>query len=221
MRRAQVFDLLADFTADQHGLFTRAQAASIGVSDQVLEYFLGAGDLERVARGVYRFRRDLPDRRQGLWAAWLQLAPEQTAYERTRATEIPDAVVSHTSAADLYELGVLFPERHEFTVSVPRRTRRADVRLHRDQISEGEWEVVDGLPATRPQRIVIDLLADRRDADHVAHAAADALDRELVTRAELESQLAPFAAHYGGPEGDGSYMLSFLLAEDAAELVKG
>jgi hypothetical protein len=129
--------------------------------------------------------------------------------------------VSHASAADLYELGVLFPERHEFTVTSPKRTRRADVRLHRARLSESEWEVRDGLPVTRPQRIVADLLADHRDTDHVAHVVADALGRELVTRAELESELGPFAAHHAGPDGDGSYMLGVLLAEDVAELAGG
>lgn len=89
MKRAEVFDTLVDFTSDQHGLFTRAQASSAGISDQVLEYFLRAGDLDRVARGVYRFRRDLPDQHEDIWAAWLQLAPEPPTTARRLETVSP------------------------------------------------------------------------------------------------------------------------------------
>lgn len=68
--------------------------------------------LERVAHGVYRLTTaPIPDHME-LRAAWLQLAPDIPAWERTSA----QGVVSHRSAAALYGLGHLPADRHEFTI---------------------------------------------------------------------------------------------------------
>lgn len=64
---------------------------------------------------------------QELRAAWLQLAPNVPAWERTRE----QGVVSHRSAAALYGIGHLPADLHEFTVQDRKQTRRQDVRLHR------------------------------------------------------------------------------------------
>jgi hypothetical protein len=50
----------------------------------------------------------------------------------------PDqGVVSHRSAAALYGLGHLPADRHEFTLPTRRQTRRADVRLHPQELESG------------------------------------------------------------------------------------
>jgi hypothetical protein len=129
MRRGEVFDRLAELTRRQLGLVTRAQAGRVGVPDRELLRYLCARDLERVAHGVYRFRRDLDDLHQPLWAAWLQLDPARTAAERVAGPGVPDAIVSHESAADIYWIGNLYADIHTFTVSEPRTSGRRDVRL--------------------------------------------------------------------------------------------
>ena len=220
MGRQATLDRMSEYTQDQHGLITRAQALALAISDQLLEHYLRAGDLERVARGVYRFRRDVPLPDQDIWAAWLQLAPERPAWERDREP-VPDAIASHATAAHLYGLGVLFPHPFEFTLTRARRTRRRELRLYVAAVARDEWESLDGLPATRPLRIVTDLLSTHRDPDHVAHAMVDALDRGLVTEADLRGALASFSSELGGPAGDGDYVLGYLREQAAGELRPG
>jgi hypothetical protein len=217
MRRGEVFDRLAELTRRQLGLVTRAQAGRVGVPDRELLRYLCARDLERVAHGVYRFRRDLDDLHQPLWAAWLQLDPARTAAERVAGPGVPDAIVSHESAADIYWIGNLYADIHTFTVSEPRTSGRRDVRLVAAPLQPDEWEVVDGLPLTRPQRIVADLLTDGRDGGHVASVALHALRQGQVTEAELVAALAPFSEGFGLPPDDGADLLYVLGATEAAE----
>src|SRR5262245_21988175 len=78
---------LADAAEDQWGLVTRRQAEAAGVSRATIARLTAAGTgppvLERVASGVYRLRGGpLPDHAD-LRAAWLQLAPDVPAWQRT------------------------------------------------------------------------------------------------------------------------------------------
>lgn len=217
MRRREVFDRLAELTRRQLGLVTRAQAGRAGVPDRELLRYLCARDLQRVAHGVYRFRRDLDDLHQPLWAAWLQLDPARTAAERVAGPGVPDAVVSHESAADIYWIGNLYADIHTFTVAEPKTTSRRDVRLVAAPLRPDEWEVVDGLPLTRPHRIVADLLNDAHDGSHVGTVALDALRQGQVTEAELVAALAPFAEGFGCAPNDGADLLYVMRATEAAE----
>lgn len=96
-----------------------------------------------------------------LRAAWLQLDPATPAWQRLRSDDT--AVVSHRSAAALYGLGDLIADTHEFTVARRVQTRRADVRLYRRPVPRADRDIVDGLPVTRPHRIVADLLTQHED----------------------------------------------------------
>ena len=213
MRWREAFDRLADHTQGQHGLVTRAQAHLAGVDDRTLHRLVRDGDLERVARGVYRFRRDRVGEHQDLWAAWLRLDPASSPYERKRRPGAPDAVVSHESAAKLYGLGGLRPTTHTFTVPRPRPAGHRDIRLVVAPVRRDEWELEAGLPTTRPRRIVADLLADGMDEERVLGVAQDALRWWHLLEGELAEVLAPFAERYGGPPGDGEWLLRRLLAD--------
>lgn len=133
-----------------------------------------------------------------LRAAWLQLNPQLAAWRRQRAEE---GVVSHRSAAQVYELGDLIAEVHEFIVPMRRQTRRGDVRLRVGRVQASEWELVDGLPATRPQRLVADLLATREDGSAIAMIAAQAVRRGLVGRDELADSVDQYAPRFRLPGG--------------------
>jgi Transcriptional regulator, AbiEi antitoxin len=216
VRWREAFDRLADHTQGQHGLVTRAQAHLAGVGDRDLHRLLRGGDLERVARGVYRFRRDLDAEHQDVWAAWLRLDPTAEPYERKRRPGGPDAVVSHESAAELYGIGALRPAVHTFTVPRPRRPGHRDIRLVVAPLRRDEWELEAGLPTARPGRIVADLLAGGYDEQQVARVAKDALRWWHLLESDLAEVLAPFAERYGGPSGDGQWLLRRLLADRPA-----
>jgi predicted transcriptional regulator of viral defense system len=199
---------LALIAEDQWGLITRRQAEAAGVSTATLQRLSSEGSaLERVARGVYHLAGAPVVDQIDLRAAWLQLAPERLAWERR-----PDeGVVSHRSAAALLELGHLPADRHEFTVPGRRQSRRADVRIHRSQLKEGEYSILRGLPVTTAARTAADLLADREDPGAVAQVIVDALRKKREWPRHIAAALSPRAAQFGLRRGDGYGALAQLL----------
>jgi len=208
VERAPIYARLARFATDQWGLITRRQAQAAGVSPATLKRLASAGvGLDRMAHGVYRLAgAPLPDH-PDLRAAWLQLAPEVPAWQRTPE----QGVVSHRSAARLYGIGNLAADRHEFTLPVRRQSRRADVRLHHRSLGARQWSTLSGLPVTRPSRIVSDLLGDHEDPDAVAQIATDALTNVFDDAGTVADELASHAAHFGLQRGDGLALLRWLL----------
>ena len=202
---------LAEISAEQWGLITTAQAAAVGISRKALGRFADRGVLERYGHGVYRVAGTPADPRDELRAAWLALDPARVAGIRLR-DEIP-AVVSHRSAAHLHQLGDLDADRHEFTLAGRRQTRRTDVRLHKATLSTADWVLVDGLPCTTEIRTIADLAVDRTDGGHLAGIVRDALTVRHVKIDHLAKALAPHAARYGAPAGDGEALLTRFLDE--------
>ena len=205
--RYSTLSRLAEIAEDQWGLITRRQAERAGVSQATLQRLATTGILDRVAQGVYRLTGAPPPDHLELRAAWLQLAPEVPAWERT-----PDqGVVSHRSAAALYGLGHLPADRHEFTLPVRRQSRRKDVRLHQRPVSPSERVVLHGMPVTRPSRIAADLLDDKEDPEAVAQVIADAIRSIYDYPGTFADALAPHAARFGLRRGDGLALLRWLL----------
>lgn len=198
---------LAQLAQDQWGLVTRRQAEQAGISPATLQRLSSESVLERVAHGVYRLSgAPSPDHLE-LRAAWLQLAPEVPAWERTPT----QGVVSHRSAAALYGLGHLPADRHEFTLPVRRQSRKPDVRLHQRDLTDSERITLRGLPVTRPARIAADLLADREDPEGVGHVIADAIRSVYDYPGTFADALAPHAAKFGLRRHDGIALLGWLL----------
>lgn len=202
---------LADIAAEQWGLVTSAQARARGVSAQTMARLCDQGALERTTHGVYRFCGVPPDPADELRAAWLTLDPSRRAAERIR--DRSPAVVSHRSAAGVHGLGDLEADLHEFTTPTRKQSRRPDIRFHRGDLAAGEWIVVDGLPVTTVARTIADLAAARVDGGHLARVVRDALTRKQANDREVSAALAPCAARYDAPEGDGEALLARFLEE--------
>ena len=200
---------LQELAQDQWGLVTRRQIESVGIGATTLDRLTAPGGaLERVALGVYQLvGAPVPDHRD-LRAAWLQLAPETPAWERTAE----QGVVSHRSAASVYGLGDLPADRHDFTLPRRRQTRRPDVRIHVRHLDDGKWVSLRGLPVTRPARIASDLLWDHEDPEAVARIAADAIRATGDRPGAFADALAPHAGRFGLRKSDGLALLRWLLA---------
>jgi hypothetical protein len=164
-----------------------------------------------VAHGVYRVIGSPDPGHLGLRAAWLQLDPQAPAWERVRSPDV--AVVSHRSAAEVYGLGDLIADTHEFSVPVRTQTRRGDVRLYLRGVEAGDRAIVKGLPVTRPHRIVADLLAAHEDGSAIATIAAEAVSRGLTTPDEIAAAVAPLARRYQAR--NGAALANRLLADAA------
>jgi predicted transcriptional regulator of viral defense system len=200
---------LAGLAEDQWGLLTRRQAEkTAGVSAATLQRLSRPGGvLERTAHGVYHLAGAPLPPHPGLRSAWLALAPGALAWERNPT----QGTVSHRSAAELWGLGDLPADRHEFTLPERRQTRRADVRLHRGHVGDGEIAILGGLPVTSPARIATDLLADREEPEAVARVVADALRMKKEGAGHFRTALAPRAAQLHFRRGDGLAVLAWLL----------
>ena len=206
---------LAGLAAGQWGLFTAAQAQQEGLTRAQLTRLVQAEVVERCSHGVYLIRGAGTDALLDLRAAWLHLDPARTAADRL-GDGPAGPVISHASAANLLGLGDLDADRYEFTVPVRKQTRRADVLLHRGQLAAADVVVRDGLPVTRPERTVIDLLAAGHDGEHVAGVLGAAVRNRAIDVHEVARRIGPFAARYGCPAGDGDRLLDQLLRLDGA-----
>lgn len=198
---------LAELTEDQWGLVTRRQAERAGVSRATIQRLVAAGVLRRLAHGVYQVIGVPTPDVASLRAAWLQLAPDAAAWDRTA----DQGVVSHRSAAAVLGLGHLPADRHEFVLPVRRQSRRPDVRLHLRSLPAGDWAHVSGLPVTTPARTAADLLDDEEDPGAAGQVVADALRTGRETPRAFTRALGRHAAHHGLPTGDGAALLELLL----------
>lgn len=193
---------------EQWGLITRAQARAEGIAPSSFARMIGDGRLERVAHGVYRVRGAGEADHLALRAAWLQLDPRTPAW--LRVGDLRGPVISHSSAADLYGVGDLRPDVHEFTLHARRQSRRPDVRLHRGIVSADDRTTLLGLPVTRAARMIADLLADHVDPSAVAQITAQVIERGLEDPATIAEQIAPFASRFRFRRGDGEALLEHL-----------
>lgn len=199
---------IAEIAEEQWGLITRQQAENASIPARTFGR-LTADDsvLRRVAHGVYQLNGTPEPDHLPLRAAWLQLAPAVPRWERTAA----EGVISHRSAAELYGLGHLPADRHEFTVAERQRVRRPDVRIHTRKLDDTEWIMFRGLPVTRPSRIASDLLFDHADPGAVGQVIVDALRHVYDYPGTFAEALAPHAGRFGLRRGDGVALLKWLL----------
>ncbi|MGH3303043.1 MAG: type IV toxin-antitoxin system AbiEi family antitoxin domain-containing protein [Streptosporangiaceae bacterium] len=208
MQRQSGLLRLQELAQDQWGLVTRQQVLAAGVGTTTLERLTAPGSgLERVATGVYRLVVAPIADHLDLRAAWLQLAPTVPAWERTAN----QGVVSHRSAAAVYGLGHFPADRHEFTMTKRRQTRRQDVRVHLRVVDDRELANLRGLPVTRPSRIASDLLRDHEDPEGIARLIADAIRLAYEDPGAFADGLAPHAARFGLAKGSGLELLAWFL----------
>jgi predicted transcriptional regulator of viral defense system len=210
MKRRELERVVVDLAEGQWGLVTSAQARLSGVSRVQLARLVDDSVLIRLAHGVYVLRAAVGTEHLELRAAWLGLDPERMAADRLR-NRTDGAVVSHASAARLHQLGDLDADRHEFTLAGRKQSRRSDVRLHRGVLQAEDVAIVAGLPVTRPERVVVDLLSDRHDGEHVAGVLAGAVASRSIDLERLAPWLEPFAARFGFPARAGEQVLDHLL----------
>lgn len=162
----------------QGGYFTSKQAADAGYGKRHVAYHLKAGNFERIGHGLYRLPTvpvsDHDDFiRVSLWS-------------RGR-DDVPQAVISHTSALTLHEMSDLLPGKIHLTV--PQTFRKAAPRaciLHRAAVPPTDAVAWPGFRVTTPLRTLIDAAnSPTVPIDQLRQAITDALERGLVRRSVL------------------------------------
>ncbi|GAA4802842.1 type IV toxin-antitoxin system AbiEi family antitoxin domain-containing protein [Tomitella cavernea] len=202
---------LADLAAGQWGLFTTAQARSVGVSPQQLARLANRGIVDRIRHGTYRISGAPMERQEQIRGAWLMI--ESAVIADDRLNQKQPAVVSHRSAAQLHDLGDVDADIMEFIVARRKQSRLTDVRYRVATLPPERWTLIDGLPVTTALATIEDLAADHLDGGHLAGIVRDAVTTGRIPPDEATAVLRPYAHSYGAPLGDGSALLDRFLDE--------
>jgi predicted transcriptional regulator of viral defense system len=168
---------LFEVAESQQGYFTSADAKKLGYDYPHQHFHVKQGNWVRVDHGIYRLKKYPAAAQEDLMRWWL--------WSRKKA------VISHESAAALYELGDLLPSKIHLTVPLDFRKGPAkSLMLHKADLNAAEIERRDGLPVTKPQRTLLDLARSHLDDERLSAIARDAIKKGLVSRKELLEALA-------------------------------
>lgn len=162
--------------SESEGVFTTAQAARMGIPRDALHDAAESGRLERVIRGAYRLVGSGSTQQDELVAIWKLTAPSSFVYERMRPDAWDGIAIGGSTAASLQGLGDFFlsPYRIYAPRRINSRNKAASYAVRR--VPREDVSFADGLPVTRPERTVFDLVADHEDMSLVADALCDAIE---------------------------------------------
>ena len=203
MGQRDAIEAVAGIAAGQWGMFTTAQAAGLGVSRAEVARLVSRGVARRLRHGVHIMEGAPSGALEIVRAEWLATDPARTAGDR-RGDAGP-VVVSHETAARVYEIGDLPSGGVHLTSPGRLRTRQQWVTIHQQALSPKEYQWIEGLPVTTPRRTLEDIATSGRwEASHLRTLAEDALNQGLLPASEIERsavlvkavpELAPLARH--------------------------
>lgn len=151
---------VARLATAQHGVVTRTQLLAAGVSSDGIKHRISTGRLHQMHRGVYA-------------VAYL---PRGNPFAAAIAAVLacgPEAVVSHRSAAALWEIGP--PPEGPVEVSAPGKHHHPAIRHHRARIDPRQITARHRIPVTTLPRTLLDLAA--------------VVDERALTRAFNDAQI--------------------------------
>ncbi|GAB3847475.1 type IV toxin-antitoxin system AbiEi family antitoxin domain-containing protein [Nesterenkonia populi] len=201
MEAARALKVLADVAASQWGLVTTAQARDQGVDRLTLSRLAAQGHYIRTEKGVYQSASAPPSEFDELRAAWLSLSPSLLAHER-QASPSTDFIATGVSAAALHEIGDLRQERLQFDHYKRKQTQRPNLRLRKRTLALEQITTVHGLPCTRAEQTIADLLEELGDLSIVSTLVRDGIDSQKLDLWNLRLSLEPHAAAFGFDTGD-------------------
>jgi very-short-patch-repair endonuclease len=182
----------------QRGLVTAEQLRTVGVNDRTIRRWLRSGRLHRLRRGVYLVGHSV--------------APEGAAEMAAVLACGAGSVISHQSAARLFELRAFVRWDEAIVVTLVGRCdpgRKAGIRVHRVlSLDRRDIRVLEGIPVTAPARTLLDL-AGVLPFHELERSFADARARGLVRSRDLRTVIERY------PRRPGSKSLRRLLELDS------
>jgi hypothetical protein len=173
---------IATLAGRQWGMVSRAQLAAVGLGRRAIGHRLEIGRLHLVHRSVYAVGHR-PRSKESRWMA--------------AVLAVDGAVLSHRSAAALWELRSLTNARIEVTVDRQRRNR-AEIVVHRGRLPDDERTARRGIPVTTVPRTLLDLAAVARPGE-LEHALNEAEVRRLMDVLSVEDLLNRHPRRPGAP----------------------
>ena len=172
----------------------------LGVEWCALSRLEGLGNIERLAKGVYRMGGSPSTREENVLAACLSIDPGRRP-GALAGEGVPVAMGG--TAAWLYGIGEVSPSPYEFCTPERKQTKRPNLIIRKRRLDPKDVAIVSDIPATRPWLTVVDLIDSGEELSLVANVLADALERGLVedegTRRE---KIDARGAKAGMPAGD-------------------
>ena len=168
---------VASVARAQHGVISRKQAASAGMSRHQIRLRVDTGRWHQVERGVFMIGGAPIKWRSRLLALCLSFGDE--------------AVVSHLPAGALWHLAGFDPEpAPEATVDRNRSRRNQGYQVHSiGPVQASDRTIVDAIPVTTPTRTLLDCAA-QLTAETLEIAVDDAIRRKMTSVSRLRWQLA-------------------------------
>ncbi len=170
------WDALYELAAPQDGCFSAAQARDVGYSLPLLQYYLGRGRLQRVARGIFRLVHFPAGEHEDLVVLWLWSGRE--------------GVFSHETALSLHQLSDVMPATRHMTVPLSwegRRVKLPDgIELHFAEVPASQTEWVGAVPVTAPLRTIEDCVAAHVSPERIGQAARQGVERGLFSSAAVK-----------------------------------
>ncbi|QIS08995.1 type IV toxin-antitoxin system AbiEi family antitoxin domain-containing protein [Nocardia arthritidis] len=207
----KVFYEISIAAARQNGLITTAQAKRAGADDAALAHFASTGLLHELDWSVHQISASTYGMQYAFpYAAWLAVSPELFRWERPDAIE-KDVVISHESACQVLELGVIRTTGTRMTSATERIPPRA-VLIDVAPLTPDDVMIHHGVPVTTPHRTILDLVAERATREDIGRVVADAVRRDMVDLRILFEDLLTMAEVYGLPTG-GVHFLDYFLPE--------
>lgn len=183
MKSLEAIKRLNTISAYQQGLFTTAQAQRLGVERHVLARLEQGGSIERLLRGIYRMGGAPSKREEDVLAVWLSLDPGREPGQKEDAQQT--LVATGVTAAWLQQLGEVGPTPLEFCIAERKQTQRDGLIVRKRCLSTKDIVYVGGIPATGPERTLLDLLDNGEDLSLAANILHDMLGRGLVQDAAV------------------------------------
>lgn len=182
MRNSQL--KLMNLARLQGGFFTLKQAEECGHNVTNSDKFIKRGIWERVqdTRGIYRMiGLDVDQSLQSKWFAFLW---------SSGADGVPQGVIAHESALDLFELSDLMPDGIHLAVPPAFRRRVAPppgVVLHKLDLDQSDVTEVDGgLRVMRPLVVIRELIREGRVSyEHIERAFVDGIESGKISATEM------------------------------------
>jgi predicted transcriptional regulator of viral defense system len=174
-RSSTVEHVAARFADRAHGVVTRAELLSAGVSRREIAGRLRSGALLREYPGVYRVGHRAPSVEARYMAAVRACGDGARLYG--------------PAAAHLLSIGKGPPPPPEVVVPTPRRVKGIRIHRSRHPLPGGEATTWRGIPVTTPARTLVDLAAVLSE-DELARACHEAAIRHHTTPAQVDAVLA-------------------------------
>ena len=165
-----------ELAGQQHGVVAREQLMALGLGGRAIKHRIARGRLHPVYRGVYAVGR-----------------PRVTQFGRWMAAVLscgPDAVLSHQSAAALWEIGNQ-GRRVEVSVHATAVRNRRGIAAHRRTgLTADDTTTRCGIPVTTPICTLVDI-APRLSTTQLEAAINETDKRDLANPEQLRAALLP------------------------------